>query len=447
MRRHIVTYTGLVGLGFLLLAACQDDTRPAANTPEIVRFAVSPTNIVAGERATYSWKFNGDPGAVCALDIGSDGEAEYTLDCSALTQAHTFDAPGSFPATLTATVNGQSGSHNAPVVTAESGSVDRDKPGEGAEVDINTFTKIQWRPTTPLKFSLSESQSETVGDKFYVFGGFDGLSPYPCCRPTDRTFSFDPDTETWERLAPLPPMNNTKFGGVNHSGFVTDGENIYFAGGYTSNTSYTQHRFGTQEAWRYNVADDFYTRLPDMPDVRGSGELEYHDGKLYFFGGSGHRRKPDTGNLFILDLASGAKKWREGAPLPNPRNHLASVTLNGKIYAIAGQHKHDGNLTTQADVHRYDPETDIWEQVASLPKAVSHHTHATFVVGERIIVMGGEVAHLKAVANVYAYDPKTDVWSELTPMPVATVSPVARWVDGKIIFARKKQAWIGTPVR
>ncbi len=184
-----------------------------------------------------------------------------------------------------------------------------------------------------------------------------------------------------------------------------------------------------------------------MPGIRGSGELEYHQGKLYFFGGSGERRKRDTGNLFILDLASGATAWYEAAPMPNPRNHLSSEVLNGKIYAIGGQHKHDGKLTTQADVHSYDPETDTWEQVASLPRAISHHTHATFVVGERIIVMGGEVAHLKAVDNMYAYDPETEVWSELTSMPVATVSPVAGWVDGKIILARKTQAFIGTPLR
>lgn len=48
---------------------------------------------------------------------------------------------------------------------------------------------------------------------------------------------------------------------------------------------------------------------------------------------------------------------------------------------------------------------------------------------------------------MYAYDPETEVWSELTSMPVATVSPVAGWVAGKIILARKTQAFIGTPLR
>ena len=446
MDRPKAVHIGAVGL-VLSLVACQDDTQSTANAPNIVQFAVSPTTVTTGESVIYSWEVDSHSESTCRLDIGSDGEVEYTRDCSALSQTHTFSVPGSFPATLSVTANAQSSTQTAPVVTAEVENVDKDRPGESKKPNIDTFTKIEWRPTTSLKFGLTESQSENVGDEFYVFGGFDDRSPYGCCRPTDRTFSFDPATETWERLTPLPPMNGTGHGGLTHAGFTTDGEAIYFAGGYTSNFKNTQQIFGTAEVWRYNVAKDTYTRLPDLPAIRGSGELEYHEGKLYFFGGSDRSRKRDTGELFILDLAAGATRWRQGAPMPNPRNHLASVSLNGLIYAIGGQHDHDGKLTTQADVHRYDPETDTWERVASLPKAISHHTHATFVVGERIIVMGGEVAHLKAVANVYAYDPKTDVWSELTPMPVATVSPVARWVDGQIIFARKKQAWIGTPVR
>ena len=243
-------------------------------------------------------------------------------------------------------------------------------------------------------------------------------------------------------------MNGTGHGGVTHAGFTSDGQDIYFAGGYTSNEKHTQQIFGTEEVWRYNVADNSYTQLPDLPEARGAGIMTYQGGKLYFFGGSDASRKRDTGELFILDLASGGTEWRQGAPLPNPRNHLASVSLDGLIYAIGGQHDHDGKLTTQADVHTYDPATDTWTQVASLPRAISHHTNATFVVGGRIVVMGGEVDHLKGIDDVVAYDPETDTWSELTPMPVSAVDPVAGYVDGEIVVTKgwNPEAFIGTPL-
>ena len=443
---YTATKAGAIGLA-LLLAACQDDTQPAANVPEIAQFAVSPTTLATGESATYNWVVDSGSGATCRLDIGSDGSAEYTVDCGAGTQTHTFGVPGSFPATLSVTANAKSSTQTAPVVTAIDGpdGPDGNNSGEGKDVS-GTFTRIAWRPTKAVAYGVAEAQVAAVDGKFYMFGGFDSRSPYGCCRPTDRAFSFNPVTETWNRLKPLPPMNGTGHGGVTHSGFATDGKDIYLAGGYTTNKKHTQQIFGTQEVWRYNVADDSYTRLPNLPEARSAGVLEHYGGKLYFFGGSNASRKRDTGELFILDLKSGATGWRRGSPMPNPRNHLASAQLNGLIYAIGGQHRHDGKLTTQADVHRYSPKTDRWERVASLPKAISHHTHATFVVGERIIVMGGEVAHLKASASVYAYDPKTDVWSELTPMPVARVSPVARYVGGKIVVASgwRAQAFIGT---
>ncbi len=358
-------------MGLLLLTACQDEGRPAPDVPKIVQFTVSPTDVVVGESATYSWELSGD-GAMCALDIGGDGTAEYTLECAAGSQTHTFTTPGSFPATLSVTANGQSSREAAPVVTVQDGGAD------------SAFSELEWRPTTAVAYGVAEAQAAAVGDKLYLFGGFDSRSPYGCCRPTDRAFSFDPATEIWEVLAPLPPMNGTAYGGVNHAGFTTDGKDIYLAGGYTSNAKNSQHIFGTKEVWRYNVGTDSYTRLPDLSEVRGSGVLEHYEDKLYFFGGSSERRKTDTGEHFIFDLTSGETEWRDGAPMPNPRNHLASATLNGEIYAIGGQHEHDGKLTTQADVHAYDPESDAWTQVASLPKAISHHTNSTFVVGDAL---------------------------------------------------------------
>ena len=134
--------------------------------------------------------------------------------------------------------------------------------------------------------------------------------------------------------------------------------------------------------------------------------------------------------------------------MPNPRNHLGAAVLNGKIYAIAGQHDHDNKLTTQNDVDVYDPKTDTWQQVASLPLAVSHNANSSFVMGGRIIVVGGEVDHLKGVNNIFAYSPETDSWTELTPLPLAMVDPVAENVGGKLVVAYnwKPKAFVGTPL-
>lgn len=434
MNRYLPVLVGAA----LLLSACNqgDDRGDNGNGGQplgVERLEVTPAAITAGKSVSYSWRVRGD-GASCQLDIGADGTPDYTLDCAAGSQTHTFTESGSFPATLSVVRGEASVSRTAPLVTVSGG---------GAE---GAFSELAWQPAALPPFGVAEGQSVSLNGKLYVFGGFD--STFRCCRPTDRTFAFDPAAGTWQPLAPLPPMNGTEYGGVTHAGLTTDGSDIYFAGGYTSNKGHTGQLFSTREVWRYDVAANTYTRLPDLPEARGAGQLEYYGGNLYYFGGSDSTRKTDVGTLFILSLTDGETTWREGAPLPNPRNHLGAAVLDGKIYAIAGQHDHDGKLTTQNDVHAYDPQTDSWAQLAGLPLAVSHNSNSTFVMGGRILVVGGEVDHLKGVSDIFAYSPETDSWSALTPLPQAMVDPVADNVNGQLVVAYnwKPKAFVGTPL-
>lgn len=423
----------------LLLNACEQGTGPDGGqgtgsptaAPVVTRLEVAPATLAVGSSATYTWSVD-NAAASCALDIGGDGTPEYTVSCAAGGQTHVFAEPGSFAAVLTATAAGLSTRAAAPPVTVADGGTNTPPGG------------LSWEPTALPPYGVAEGQGVSLGGLLYVFGGFD--STFRCCRPTDRTFVFNPADATWTPLAPLPPMNGTPYGGVTHAGFTTDGQDVFFAGGYTSNARNTAQLFSTREVWRYNVAENSYDRLPDLPEARGAGQLEYLGGKLYYYGGSDASRRVDTGDLFILDLANGAASWTEGAPLPNPRNHLGAAVLGGKIYAVGGQHEHDGRLVTQPDVHAYDPQTNRWQQLADLPLAISHHSNSTFVMNGRVVVVGGEVGHLEGVADVFSYDPQADLWSELTPLPLAMVDPVAENVGGQIVVAYnwRPQAFIGT---
>lgn len=424
----------------LFLSACDQGTGPddgqggsQPGAPAVTRLEVAPAALTVGGTATYTWSVD-NAAASCALDVDADGTPEYTANCATGAQAHTFAESGTFAAVLSATAAGLSTPATAPTVTVtDEGTPPGTLPGG-----------LSWEQAALPPFGVAEGQGVSLGGKLYVFGGFD--STFRCCRPTDRTFVFDPAAGSWTPLEPLPPMNGTPYGGVTHAGFTTDGQDVFFAGGYTSNARNTAQLFSTREVWRYNVAANSYTRLPDLPEPRGAGQLEYAGGKLYFYGGSDASRRVDTGELFILDLANGAAAWTEGAPFPNPRNHLGSVALGGKIYAVGGQHEHDGRLVTQDDVHAYDPRTDTWQAVSSLPQAISHHSNSTFVVDGRIVVVGGQIDHLEGVTNVVAYSPEADAWTELTPLPLAMVDPVAENVGGRIVVAYnwRPKAFIGT---
>ena len=226
--------------------------------------------------------------------------------------------------------------------------------------------------------------------------------------------------------------------GVTHAGMTTDGTYIYYAGGYRETSDGTGQMFGTRQVWRYDPATDTYAPLPNLPVESAAGALELVGRNLHYFGGTNKARTLDVGDHYVLSL-DGGTAWTTAAPLPNPRHHMGSAVIDGQIYAIGGQHKHDGSLVPQSSVHRYDPATNAWTERASLALARNHITNSTLVYGGRIIVFGGQgsgrASDGETFANVSAYDPQTNTWAELTPLPKPLHSAIAAEINGVFYFS------------
>ena len=295
----------------------------------------------------------------------------------------------------------------------------------------SSWAAISWSTTSAQPFSNSEAQGLALGGRLYSFGGFD--SRKSCCTPTSRAYRLDPGSG-WTALASMPAQNGTGFGGVTHAGMATDGTYIYWAGGYTSNSAGTGQIFGTREVWRYDPRTNTYSRMPDLPLARAAGQLAYLGGKLHYFGGTNLARTADVGEHWALDLSTPTAGWVARASLTNARHHMGVAVVGAQIYAIGGQHAHDAGLTTQDDVHAYDPVADVWRQRADLPRAIGHISSSAFAMDGRIVVLGGEVAHNSVIADTYAYDPVTNGWTALTPLPSPRRSGVADAIDGVLYY-------------
>jgi Domain of unknown function (DUF4347)/Malectin domain/Calx-beta domain/Kelch motif len=291
------------------------------------------------------------------------------------------------------------------------------------------FTKLNWATEVAATEPTSESLGAVVDGKLFVFGGFntdDFVSS-----TSQKVSVYDPATNTWKTLGNMP----TK---LTHSPSVVDGQTVYFIGGYDG---LHPLNYGTTAVWKYDTLKDTWTTFVPLPVPKGAGAAVLLGREIHFFGGMNQNRTINSGDHFVLNLNDSNPTWRTAASMPNPRNHLGGVAINGKAYAIGGQLFEEGNAIIQTDVHVYDPVTNQWTQVASLPKPRSQMNSASFVMDNRIIVAGGEDSVANALADVTAYNPLTNTWTALTPLPAPRRSGVAGAIGSEFIYTT---GWSGT---
>jgi len=305
---------------------------------------------------------------------------------------------------------------------------------------VANSNQIKWTRVASVPQYRLEAQGAAVDGKLYVFGGYSVNTPGTYA-PTDTMILYDPQTNIWRQLASRMPI------GLSHAGVAVDGKDIYVAGGYPWN-GYTSQYFATKDVWKFNVDSQIWTRMPSLPAARGAGALARVGRTLHFFFGVDQARN-DVATHWVLDLdqvPQGAG-WVDAnsvnpVPLDYATNHLGAVTLNDKIYVVGGQKgKVDGD--TRAYLHVYDPATRIWTRLKDMPATRSHITASVFVLGNRIIVAGGDEFAVP-VGSLFAYDPARNVWEDMTPLglgatqytePITRKAGVAAAIDGKIYFA------------
>lgn len=281
-------------------------------------------------------------------------------------------------------------------------------------------TPLGWHPAAPSALARFEAQGAAANGKLYVLGGFDTGA----AQTTDQCEAFDPATNSWTQLTPMPEE-------ITHSGAAVDGRYIYLAGGFVGDHPGPI----TEHAWRYDTQTDTWTPFVPLPAARGGGMLVRLDRELHFFGGNvrqGGNFLQDSPDHWALALDSAAPAWVARAPMPNPRNHLGGAALNGILYAIGGQHLGDEANGNQTSVDAYDPTTDTWTARAPLPRPMGHLTSTIFPWRNHLVIVAG-VTNGGTLANVIAYDPTTDAWEELPPLPQALHSPVAVTIGDHLI--------------
>jgi N-acetylneuraminic acid mutarotase len=252
-----------------------------------------------------------------------------------------------------------------------------------------------------------EARGGVMDGKVWIFGGFYSNAT----NATSQVDIYDIASNSWSKLPDFGPMPQT------HSSVAADPANhaFYFVGGLYGDFPSTP----TDRVFKFNTITKTWSEpLPKLPIMYHSGGAAIVNGMLHFFGGSEKDRVTDTGRHLVLNLSNPSSGWQPAADLPDARCHFSTVVLNGKIYAIGGQHRHDQHTDQSASVHRYDPATNAWTKLADLPTPKSHDENSVFVYDGKIIMAGGQIGRFGSTDEVVSYDPATNKWTKIGTLPV-----------------------------
>jgi N-acetylneuraminic acid mutarotase len=252
-----------------------------------------------------------------------------------------------------------------------------------AAVPANGQSNGSWQNRAPLPTARQELATAAFNGKIYVLAGYDiNLNS------TALVEVYDPATDTWSTIHPLPAATN-------HNAAAVAGGRLYSING--------------AQVHYYDPASDSWIQVAHtLSGHYGTPAVGVIDDKIYVAGGVGGGT---TGATEVYDPATNV--WTLLAPMHVPRNHCAGGVINGKFYVAGGRGA--PNFESEGAFEGYDPATNTWEILPPLPTPRSGVGAA--VVNNELFVFGGELPG-GIVGEVEAYNPATNTWRTLPPMPI-----------------------------
>jgi N-acetylneuraminic acid mutarotase len=294
----------------------------------------------------------------------------------------------------------------------------------------------RWSKAAPFPDPQEELYGVAAGGKMYVIGGFRN-------GPSGINYEYDPATDKWtkKKFMPVPAHHESL---VEYQGKI-----YVFGGFISNILPGQGSLAGWQpidNSWEYDPATDTWKALAPMPTKRGSTVAVEVAGKIYVIGGG--IPEPGSGevavrpNLPARSVGTNemydpeTNKWEERSPMPTPRNHAFAGAVNGKIYVIGGRISSPFiTVASNLDiVEEYDPVANIWGPAkAQMPTARSGGGWATY--NGKIYVAGGEsqTRQMRGAFRAFeAYDPSSNTWQILPSMPIPRHGVAAAFIGNRL---------------
>ena len=248
-------------------------------------------------------------------------------------------------------------------------------------VSIGFSYAQSWKKLNSMPTRLTFPVVGVIDGHIHVVGG-GGTSG-----ATDLHLRYAPETDKWDTLAPVPYLAQQPGGGV------INGKLHYLGGGYpNSGTRLDDH-------YVYDPKLDSWTKLTKLPIKRVIHKTAVLGDSIYVLSGQPDKKRVDVYNA-VTDT------WTQYNDLPDNNFWYSGITTyKDKIYRFGG----GGSIAATDAAHVYDPSTDSWSSLTSLPKSL-HAPDAT-VLGDSIYITGG-YSSARYLGGTWIYDIAKDSYAQ-----------------------------------
>ncbi len=178
--------------------------------------------------------------------------------------------------------------------------------------------------------------------------------------------------------------------GLDHTSAATLDDHVYVAGG---------HSFGRDSSRSFRLEGAAWTELPHMHHARGGHALLAAAGRLYVIGGN--NAYANVAPAEVYDPATNT--WSDLPSLPTPRNHVSGFVFGANVCVAGGR----SPATTRVDC--FNLESSSWIRFPNIPRATSGAGATTLDDGS-VVILGGQDAQETRINNQFARLPQPDAW-------------------------------------
>lgn len=195
-----------------------------------------------------------------------------------------------------------------------------------------------------------------------------------------------------------------------------------------------------------DIIEDSWMSKAIMPAARTGLGVAVVDGKIYAIGGFDSRYELLSNNEMYDPITD---NWTKLAPMPTARARFGIAVCENKVYVIGGvvgiapslENPVLGFSVVTGLNEVYDPVTNIWENKTSMPTA--RGGMQANVVNGKIYVTGGFIQQSSQFDPSFAnatevYDPVTDSWSTMASMPICQEEFASAAIDEEIFIISDK---------